>query len=150
MEVKSRTFQGFSVATALSIYVLIVLGGLVASTDSGLACPDWPLCNGQVLPNLTINVLIELTHRVWTIEVTIAVAATMLMAWKFYNRISRITLFSTLTFVLLLAQITLGMLTVQTRTLPVVVTAHLGMATLVFASALITSIFSFTNPGSVK
>jgi len=150
MEVKSRTFQGVSVATALSIYVLIVLGGLVASTDSGLACPDWPLCNGQVLPSLTISVLIEFTHRVWTLEVTIAVIATMLMAWKFYKRMSRITLFATLTFVLLLAQITLGMLTVQTRTLPVVVTAHLGMATLVFASALITSIFSFISPGRVK
>jgi len=150
MEVKNRTFQGMSVATALSIYVLIVLGGLVASTDSGLACPDWPLCNGQVLPSLTINVLIEFTHRVWTIEATIAVIVTMLMAWKFYKRMSRITLFATLTFILLLAQITLGMLTVQTRTLPVVVTAHLGMATLVFASALITSIFSFINPGIVK
>ena len=150
MEVNNRTFQGVSVVTALSIYVLIVLGGLVASTDSGLACPDWPLCNGQVLPSLTINVLIEFTHRVWTIEATIAVIATMLMAWKFYKRMSRITLFATLTFILLLAQITLGMLTVQTRTLPVVVTAHLGMATLVFASALITSIFSFTNPRIVK
>jgi len=150
MEVNSRTFQGVSVVTALSIYVLIVLGGLVASTDSGLACPDWPLCNGQVLPNLTINVLIEFTHRVWTIEVTVMVIATLLMAWKFYKRMSRVTLFATLTFVLLLGQITLGMLTVQTRTLPVIVTAHLGMATLVFASALITSIFSFINPGRVR
>jgi len=150
MEVNSRTFQGVSVVTALSIYVLIVLGGLVASTDSGLACPDWPLCNGQVLPNLTINVLIEFTHRVWTIEVTVMVIATLLMAWKFYERMSRVTLFATLTFVLLLGQITLGMLTVQTRTLPVIVTAHLGMATLVFASALITSIFSFINPGRVR
>jgi len=150
MEVTSRTFQGMSIVTALSIYVLIVLGGLVASTDSGLACPDWPLCNGQVLPNLTISVLIEFTHRVWTIEVTLAVIATMLMAWKFYMRMSRVTLFATLTFVLLLAQITLGMLTVQTRTLPVVVTAHLGMATLVFASALITSISSFSTPGRLR
>jgi cytochrome c oxidase assembly protein subunit 15 len=146
MEVKIRILQGASVATALSIYLLILLGGLVASTDSGLACSDWPLCNGQVLPNLTINVLIELTHRLWTIEVTIAVIATMLMAWKLHKRMSGITLFATLTFVLLLAQITLGMLTVQTRTLPVVVTAHLGMATLVFASALITCIFSFIDP----
>jgi len=147
--VNNRTFQGVSVVTALSIYVLIVLGGLVASTDSGLACPDWPLCNGLVLPYLTINVLIEFTHRVWTIEVTVMVIATLLMAWKYYKRMSKVTLFATLTFVLLLAQITLGMLTVQTRTLPVVVTAHLGMATLVFASALITSIFSFITPGRV-
>lgn len=150
MEVKNRTLQAVSMATALSIYVLIILGGLVASTDSGLACPDWPLCNGQVLPNLTINVLIEFTHRLWTIEVTIAVIATMLMAWKFYKQMTKITVFATMTFVLLLGQIILGMLTVQTRTLPVVVTAHLGLATLVFASALITCIFSFIDPRRVQ
>ena len=115
-----------------------------------LACPDRPLCNGQVLPNLTINVLIEFTHRLWTIEVTIAVIATMLMAWKFYKQMGRIKIFATLTFVLLLGQITLGMLTVQTRTLPVVVTAHLGMATLVFASSLISCIFSFIDSRRVR
>lgn len=146
---KGRTFQAMSVATALSVYVLIVLGGLVTSTASGLACPDWPLCNGQILPSFTFNVLIEFTHRLWTIEVTIAVIATMLMAWKFYER-SKITLFATLTFILLLGQITLGMLTVKTRTLPVVVTAHLGLATLVFAFTLITCIFSFVNPKVVQ
>ena len=70
----------------------------------------------------------------------------MLMAWKFYKRISKITFFVMLAFLLLLVHITLGMLTVQTKTLPVVVTAHLGMVTLVFASALITRIFSFINP----
>jgi heme A synthase len=149
MEVKSGIFQAVSVAAVLSIYVLIVLGGLVASTDSGLACPDWPLCNGQVLPNLTINVLIEFIHRLWTIGVAVTVIATMAIAWKVYQ-MSEITLFSTLTFILLLAQITLGMLTVQTRTLPTVVTAHLGMATLVFASSLITCMFSFIDPRRAK
>jgi heme A synthase len=138
-----------SVTTALSVYTLIVLGGLVASTDSGLACPDWPLCNGQIFPSLTVNVLIEFLHRIWTIEVTVVVIVTMIMAWRLYKRMSRVTLFATLTFTLLLAQITLGMLTVQTRTLPIVVTAHLGMATLVFASALITCMFSFIS-GRVK
>ena len=149
MEVKTLTIQGMSAITAISIYILIVLGGLVASTDSGLACPDWPLCNGKILPSLTMNVLIEFTHRVWTIEVTVVVIATMLLAWKFSRPVRRVAAFSTLTFILLLAQIALGMLTVQSRTLPVVVTAHLAVATLVFASALITCIFSFMKPRGI-
>jgi len=148
--VSGRAFQGLSAATTVSVYILIVLGGLVASTDSGLACPDWPLCNGQILPNLTVNVLIEFVHRLWTIEVTVAVVVTMLMAWKLYKRASKITIFSTLTFILLLTQIMLGMLTVETRTLAVVVTAHLATATLLFACALMTCLVSFITPKGVS
>jgi heme A synthase len=133
---KLTAFRGFSIATAISIYVLIVLGGVVSSTGSGLACPDWPLCRGQVIPALTLSIMIELTHRVWTVVVTVLVISTMLVAWSKYRWRSRLTKLSTLTFGLLICQVILGMITVRTRTLPMAVTAHLALATLVFASAL--------------
>jgi len=137
---KLTAFRGLSLATTVAVYVLIVLGGVVSSTGSGLACPDWPLCRGQVIPELTLSVLIEFTHRVWTIAVTILVVATTLFAWRKYRWRSRLTKLSTLTFVLLLCQIILGMITVNTRTPPIAVTSHLALATLVFASALTTSV----------
>ncbi|MEY4374786.1 MAG: Cytochrome oxidase assembly protein, partial [Candidatus Eisenbacteria bacterium] len=34
-------------ATAALMFVLIVVGSIVRTTDSGLACPDWPKCHGQ-------------------------------------------------------------------------------------------------------
>jgi cytochrome c oxidase assembly protein subunit 15 len=135
--------QALSLANVFAVYVLIVLGGIVSSTGSGLACPDWPLCRGEVIPTLTINVLIEFTHRVWTVVVTILVVSTMLLAWKKYAKLNKITSFATMTFILLLAQVILGMVTVESRTLPVVVTSHLAVATLVFASALSTALLSF-------
>lgn len=141
---KFAAFQAVSLATAVGVYILIVLGGIVSSTGSGLACPDWPLCQGQVIPTFTVSVVIELTHRVWTIVVTILVIATMLFAWRKYRWPSRITALSTLTFALLLGQIVLGMITVDTRTLPIAVTSHLALATLVFASALTTSVTAMT------
>lgn len=144
---KFSVFSGLSLATAVSVYVLIVLGGVVSSTGSGLACPDWPLCQGQVLPALTPSVIIELTHRVWTIIVTILVISTMLFAWSKYRWPSRVVAFSTLTFILLLGQIILGMITVSSRTLPVAVTSHLAVATLVFASALTAAIIGLANQG---
>jgi heme A synthase len=49
-------------ATALTV-VLIVAGGLVTNTDSGLACPDWPTCFGSVVPTMAGNVAVEHTHR---------------------------------------------------------------------------------------
>jgi cytochrome c oxidase assembly protein subunit 15 len=139
--VKFAAFQVLSISTVAALYVLIVLGGLVASTGSGLACPDWPLCQGRILPNLAPDILIEFVHRVWTIVVTALVVATMLLAWKEY-RWNKVTAFSTLTFISLLGQVLLGMATVTTGTDAIVVTAHLAVATLVFASALTASVIS--------
>ncbi len=149
--VKLGVFQELSLATAVAVYILIVLGGVVSSTGSGLACPDWPLCHGQVIPYLTVSVLIEFTHRVWTVVVTTLVLATMLLAWKKYHWPSRLTTLSTLTFILLVGQIILGMVTVNTRTLPVAVASHLAVAILVFASALTTTVTSIVyNPKGVR
>ena len=136
------SFQWVSSATAASVYVLIVLGGIVTSTDSQLACPDWPLCNGQMIPTFTTPVLIEYTHRVWTLVVTALVVATVIMAWKNYRWSNKVTKLATLTLVLLWGQVILGMVTVDSGGLPAVVTSHLALATLVFASALMTSAVS--------
>lgn len=139
-------FQLQSLATAVTVYILIVLGGVVSSTGSGLACPDWPLCYGQIVPELTQPVLIEFTHRIWAMVVTVFVVATTIFAWKRYRWPHAVTAFATLTLILLLGQILLGMVTVRSGTEPFVVTAHLALAILVFGSALTASIASMTSP----
>ena len=50
-------------AAAFLTLVLIVAGGLVTNTDSGLACPDWPTCFGSPMPRMVGGVLVEHTHR---------------------------------------------------------------------------------------
>ncbi len=52
-----------AVATAGATLVLLFLGGLVTSTGSGLAVPDWPLSFGQVFPPMLGGVLFEHGHR---------------------------------------------------------------------------------------
>ncbi len=53
----------FAVATSAATFVLLFLGGLVTSTGSGLAVPDWPLSFGQVFPPMVGGVLFEHGHR---------------------------------------------------------------------------------------
>jgi len=45
-----RGLLRFSVATTVLTLVLIQIGGMVTSTDSGLAYPDWPMANGSWWP----------------------------------------------------------------------------------------------------
>ena len=50
MERRTTGLHGFAVLTAGATFVLLFVGGLVTSTGSGLAVPDWPLSFGMVLP----------------------------------------------------------------------------------------------------
>ena len=50
--------------------MLIIVGGVVRVSDSGLGCGPagsgfhgWPFCNGDVVPGVDLNSIVEYTHR---------------------------------------------------------------------------------------
>jgi heme a synthase len=53
----------FALLTAVSTLLLIFVGGLVTSTESGLSVPDWPLSYGMVMPPMVGGVFYEHGHR---------------------------------------------------------------------------------------
>lgn len=54
----------FAQVTAVATFILLIAGGLVTSTDSGLSVPDWPLSYGTWLPPMVGGIRYEHTHRV--------------------------------------------------------------------------------------
>lgn len=109
---------------------LIVLGSLVRATDSGLACPDWPLCYGQITPSMDMQIFLEWFHRAtalgigtFLLFITYTVIRSATIRKAFGPQIIAAA-------VLFLIQCILGGLTVLKLLNPTVVSTHLINAVL--------------------
>ncbi len=76
-------------ATGIATFVLIVVGGVVRVSDSGLGCGPagsgfhgWPFCNGDVVPGVNLHSIVEYTHRAVAGIVTILIVAIVVQAWR--------------------------------------------------------------------
>lgn len=125
----------FAYGSVISTYVLIVIGGYVTTSNSGLGCGEsWPLCKGAVFPSLNNpEVVIELTHRLFNSVVGIFILGLAIVAWTRYRKASNIIILSTVSLVALIAQVLLGMITVTTSLNPVVSDAHLALGSAILA-----------------
>ena len=70
-----------AVAAGLTV-ILIVAGGVVTNTDSGLACPDWPTCYGSLVPKMAGNVAVEHTHRLIATAVGLCTVALVILTLR--------------------------------------------------------------------
>jgi heme a synthase len=125
----------FAYGSVVSTYILIVIGGYVTTSNSGLGCgKSWPFCNGAVFPSLNnLEVIIELTHRLFNSVVGVFILGLSIVAWRRYRTESNIVLLSTTSLVALIAQVLLGMVTVTTSLNPIVSDAHLALASAILA-----------------
>ncbi len=76
----------FAFCTACATFCLVIAGGLVTSTGSGLAVPDWPLSYGQVMPPMVGGILYEHGHRMVATLVGLLTAILALWLWRADDR----------------------------------------------------------------
>jgi len=119
-----RLAGGFGALVALT-WVLIVLGALVRAHGAGLACPDWPLCFGEVLPPMNLEVAFEWSHRVLAGSVAALFAALALLCLRRAATRRATAGLLALGAALLALQILLGALTVWKLLAAWSVTSHL-------------------------
>jgi protoheme IX farnesyltransferase len=126
-----------SLATSIATFVLLLAGATVSATGAGLACPDWPLCHGRLIPALERLVLIEYGHRLLASAVGVMMLALAVLIWRAGDAARRLRGLMMALLILLALQVGLGGVTVMSALKPVVVGAHLATA-MAFLALLVT------------
>jgi protoheme IX farnesyltransferase len=126
-------------------FLLIVMGGIVRVTNSGLGCPDWPTCFGHLIPPPRLDSWIEYTHRLIAALTTPFILATAVVGWWKYRSIRWISRPPLIALGFLVIEITLGAITVLTELPPEIVAVHLGVALTVLALMLTATVNAFAR-----
>ena len=129
-----RRFRTLTLVTAITTYVLVVIGGVVRVTGSGLGCLDWPLCADPLQAEAAI---LEMLHRFVAGFVSVLVILVAIGAWKAYRQRRWIFRPALIGVGVLIAQILLGAITVWLKNAPYTVALHLGTALTLLACTTI-------------
>ncbi|MES2520975.1 MAG: COX15/CtaA family protein [Bacteroidota bacterium] len=153
---RQMLFRKLGIVTIITVYLLVLAGGIVRSTGSGMGCPDWPKCFGMLIPPTDINQLpnnyqqiyaeklhgevefnvtktwIEYANRLLGAFTGIIVLATFVASIIYYWKKDRIIVYLSFLGVLLIgANGVLGKYVVDSFLKPGVVTMHMMLAVLV-------------------
>jgi cytochrome c oxidase assembly protein subunit 15 len=124
--------RGLALASVISNVVIVVTGGAVRLTDSGLGCPTWPSCTDSSLTptkQYAIHGIIEFTNRQLTFVLVVVAIATWLVAMA----VRRQRALATAGALGIPAQAVLGGLTVLTHLNPWLVALHFLLSMAIIA-----------------
>ncbi|MTJ10162.1 heme A synthase [Anabaena sp. UHCC 0204] len=134
--------------------ILMAIGSATRVMNAGLACPDWPLCYGELVPakQMNLQVFLEWFHRLDAALIGFSAIALCGSSWWYRRSLPKwLPWASTFALFLIVFQGILGGLTVTQLLRFDIVTAHLGMALLFFTTLLIigTSLIPYQGTGTV-
>lgn len=148
-------FRGLTFVAAALTYGLIVFGGIVRITGSGMGCgEDWPLCNGRLIPEFTFQTLIEYGHRTLAALVSFMVLAVVLYAIR-HRRARGIqgsggVFWAITAAILLVAQVLVGAITVELALPTSTVVLHLAVASALLATLLLAGMSVRPDPDPIE
>jgi protoheme IX farnesyltransferase len=136
----SPRYRALVYSSLVATFLVVVWGGVVRVTGSGLGCPDWPLCHGEFLPSLDPATRIEWTHRFLAILAGVTAAAMVLWTLVAYRADRRVLTLAIVVAVLYPLQAVLGAITVLLELPHEWVTLHLANAQLLLAALTILAV----------
>jgi cytochrome c oxidase assembly protein subunit 15 len=134
---------------SLGMLLVLVMGAAVTNTGSAQGCGrSWPLCNGQFVPEFTVEAAIEYSHRAVTgVEgvLILALAAAMVALWRHDREVQVLV---PLMLGSLVLQAGLGAAAVMMPQSPAVLASHFGISLVAFASTFLATVVVFERTGA--
>jgi cytochrome c oxidase assembly protein subunit 15 len=135
--VSPRAVRLIALVVVVGYALLVVTGGAVRLTGSGLGCPDWPTCyQHHITAQLSFHPMVEFLNRLVTVAVSVVSVLALLMALLRAPRRRDLTLLGLGLVGALLAQIVLGGLVVLFKLNPYLVSVHFVLTIAVLANAV--------------
>ncbi len=133
-----QTYARLTAAVAWAVGLIIVTGGAVRLTGSGLGCPDWPTCTqNRLVAQWDYHQMVEFVNRVVTGAVSIAVILAVLGAWFRVPRRRDLIVLACGLVAGVIGQIVLGGVTVLFDLAPPFVMAHFLLSLAILATAVV-------------
>lgn len=152
MESRRRggSLKVLAVIASVGMFLVNLVGFLDTQTGSALGCgPDWPLCNGAVVPRFgNIHVVIEFLHRAIVSGFALIAVIFVIWAWRRYPASRAVKGFSLLAVGFIFIQSLLGAAAVVWVNPPAILALHLGfgMLAMVGTGLLMVMVFRFEGP----
>jgi cytochrome c oxidase assembly protein subunit 15 len=127
-------------AAVVANTVIILTGGLVRLTGSGLGCPTWPKCtDNSFVPHRELGVhgVIEFGNRMLTYVLIAVVVATFVAVWRWSATSRRLRRLAALIALGVPFQGVIGGITVLTDLNPWIVSLHLLLSLLLVAASVL-------------
>jgi heme A synthase len=142
-----RGFRLLVLGTITVVYGLIVFGGIVRITDSGMGCgPEWPLCNGEVIPSVwTMETTIEYLHRVIALLVIIFAGVLLLFGWRKRHEHRGFLIIPIIAVSFVMLQSGLGAITVLLDLQAEVTTAHHALAQIFLGTLIVLGVLTYRS-----
>ncbi|MEO3933221.1 COX15/CtaA family protein [Micrococcaceae bacterium Sec7.4] len=146
----NKTVQRLAVLSLVGQTLLIVTGGAVRLTASGLGCPTWPRCTDSSLvntPEMGIHGIIEFGNRLLTFALAAVAVAMLVYLWNLRKERRDLFLLALGLLASIPAQAVIGGITVLTQLNPWVVGLHflVSMALVVVATLLVNRAYGRTG-----
>ena len=144
------TVRRLAVLSLIGQTVLVVTGGAVRLTASGLGCPTWPRCTDDSLvntPEMGIHGFIEFGNRLLTFALAAVAVLMLVYLWNLRKERRDLFLLALGLLASIPAQAVIGGITVLTQLNPWVVGLHflVSMALVVFATLLVNRAYGRTG-----
>lgn len=145
-----KTLGRLSLAAVIVAYGEVMLGSWTRINGAGMTCPDYPLCNGQVIPSMGGGTVWEWTHRLTAAILSLLVLGVLATAWRRRRDAGFVTPVGVVVAGLFAFQVFLGAATVHLSNSPMSVVWHWGTAMAFVASLATMAIFAFAHSSATQ